>query len=341
MNSVNRMLELLKTVKPRELDISSYSRKALRRTLDATEYYLEIFNKVLDRVLQLCAMSPEETILVDYGGGHGLLSIMAKMSGFKKVIYVDNNPDAVQTQHELSERMGFAPDVVIEGDSGMLLRWCNDNQVTPNALVSTDVIEHIYVLDTFFADLQALSPNMKMVFTTASNPYNKDVVHRLQKAMDKDEKGSRLSKGFWQLRRDHVKKLHPDMPDKLLDFWADNTRGLTYEDVARAVESQSPNLLNDKHNTCDPATGSWTERILPEDDYRQLLLPYGKSLLVLPGHYNTHCRGPKAWVKRRRNRRISKAPDNAPSSFGERRAMRRALKTAPFIYLIVKEAVKP
>lgn len=335
MNAENHLLKLLCELKPRELDISSYSRKALRRTLDAAEYYLEIYREALDMALSMCACPPDQASIVDYGGGHGLLSILAKMLGFKQVIYVDTNPDAVKTMHELSSRLGYAPDVVVQGGSDMLLRWCAEKDVRPDVLLAMDVIEHIYVLDDFFSDLHAISPNIRMVFTTASNPYNKRVVRRLQKAMDNDEKGHRLKKGFWQMRRDYIKKLYPDMPERLLDFWADNTRGLIYKDVARAVESQSPNLLLDTHNTCDPVTGSWTERILPELDYRQLLQPYGYELLVLPGRYNEHRHGPKAWASRHYNSRIDKAPKTAAEGFGQRRRLRRALKMAPFIFLIV------
>lgn len=335
MNTESRLLNILNEIRPRELNISSYSRKSLRRILDAAAYYLEIYRFSLDRVLQLCKLSPDMTTLVDYGGGHGILSIMAKMSGFGKVIYVDNNPEAVKTLHELSQHIGFAPDVVIQGGSDLLKRWCLENEVAPDALVAMDVIEHIYVLDDFFADLNAISPAMKMLFTTASNPYNKRVVRRLHKAMDIDEYGHRNKKGFRQLRREYIQRLHPDMPERQLDYWADNTRGLDYDDVARAVESQSPNLLLDQHNTCDPETGSWTERILPEDDYRQILQPYGYSLMLLAGHYNVHRNGPKAWVSRRYNQRIALAPQGEPSGWRERRHYRKALMVAPFIYLVV------
>jgi hypothetical protein len=176
---------------------------------------------------------------------------------------------------------------------------------------------------------------MKMVFTTASKPYNSRVVRRLRKAMQADELGTTTRKGFWKMRRDFIQKLQPEMSERELDYWADNTRGLVYSDVERAVESQSPNLLLDPDNTCDPETGSWTERILPVEDYRQLLLPYGFTLTVLPGRYNEYRRGPKRWASDYYNKQIDNAPDGEPRGFRERYRYNKALKVAPFIYLVV------
>lgn len=324
----------LHEIKLRDFDISAPSRKSLKRLLDASQYYLDIYCTCLDRVLASCSKSPDAVTLVDYGGGHGLLGIMAKRVGFARVVYVDNSADSVQTVRQLSQKLGTSPDEILQGDAETLRMWCEQHSVKPDALVAIDVIEHIYILDEFFASLHALSPDIKMVFTTASTPFNKRVARGLHKAMERDELGTTLKKGFWKMRRDYIKEHNADMSDRELDFWADNTRGLIFDDVIRAVESHSPNLLRDKYNTCDPRTGSWTERILPVDDYRELLSPYDFTLTVLPGRYNHYRRGPKAWFSRCYNKRIDKAPDHTPVRFRERRLMRRALKYAPFIYLI-------
>ena len=319
----------------RDLDIPASGRKSLKRTLDAEQYYTDIYNECIRRVIYATQLPPASITLVDYGGGHGLLGITAKRIGIGRVIYVDINADAVDTMRSVAAKMGVGPDVVLQGDARTLRQWCDENGVVPQALIAIDVIEHIYVLDEFFAQVYAVNPAIAMVFTTASTPYNKRVVRRLHKAMQRDEKGTARKKGFLQMRREHIMELHPDMSEREAEFWAENTRGLDFEDVARAVDSRSPNLLLDPYNTCDPRSGSWTERILPIDDYRQLLMPYGFALHVLPGRYNQYRHGPKAWISRHYNKRIDKAPDHDPRTFRERRSMRRALKVAPYIYLIV------
>lgn len=335
MTAVSTLLHDLEGLNLRNLQISDYSRKSLRRTLDAAQYYLEIYKRALDKVLLLCSLSPSEMTLVDYGGGHGLLGVLAKRVGIGRVVYVDNSSDAFRTVGVLSQMLGGGPDVMLQGDANTLAEWCRKNNVRPDALLGMDVIEHIYVLDTFFCALHAVSPQMKMVFTTASTPFNKRVLRRLHKAMRKDEEGTSRNKGFLQQRYEYIMKLHPDMSEREAVHWAKDTRGLTYGDIERCIEAQSPNLLLDPYNTCDPATGSWTERVLPVDDYRQILDPYGFNLHVMPGFYNVYRRGPKAWVSRHYNRRIEKAPDGEPSGFFQRRRMRKALEVAPFIYLIV------
>ena len=335
MNPISNFVKRLDTIDVSRQFMSDYCRVSLNRTLAASEYYVEIYHNSLEKCLELASLSPEEIVIVDYGGGHGLLSAYAKYLGFGRVVYVDINPEAVRMAEQVFEIIGFKPDEIITGDVSRLIEWCHISDVMPNALVSIDVIEHIYVLDDFFCALHSISPKMKMVFTTASTPYNSRVVRNLHRSMQADELGTTTRKGFWQKRRDYIQSEWSDMSERELDYWADNTRGLIYDDVKRAVESQSPNLLCDDYNTCDPVTGSWTERILPEEDYRQILMPYGWSLDVKPGHYNVHRKGLKAIASRRNNKVIALSPTNSPRGFRQRRRYKRALSIAPFIYLIV------
>ncbi len=308
---------------------------------EVSKYYIDIYRSSLERVAALSSQSgtptsPDNMVVVDFGGGHGMLSILAKQMGFGRVVYIDRNPDAQKSLAQLSEHFGTKPDVILQGDAETLKTWCRENGETPDALLAMDVIEHIYVLDEFFSALHDISPQMNMLFTTASTPYNKRVVRRLHHAMNLDEFGHDGKKGFRTLRREHIQQLHPDMSNKQLDYWAENTRGLIYEDVERAVDAQTPNLLRDPYNTCDPETGSWTERILPVEDYLQILLPYGYSLHVFPGRYNIHRNGPKEWASKYYNSIIDKAPQNEPEGRRERCNFNKALKVAPFIYLIAQ-----
>ena len=332
---LSEMVATLSELNPRKMDLSQSCKAALKRTLNAVEYYLEIYRNILEQILETCGKSPDETTIVDFGGGHGILSILAKKLGFYRVIYVDYNPDSLKMASMIGNQLGTMPDAMLQGDATTLKTWCAENSVIPDGLLAMDVIEHIYVLDDFFACLHEISPRMKMIFTTASSPYNHRVVRKLHKAMIADEMGTAIKKGFWHMRRDYIQKSYPDMSDRELDFWADNTRGLKYDDVLRAVDARSPNLLLDKYNTCDPRTGSWTERILPIDDYRELLSPYGFNVVVLPGRYNQYRRGPKAWYSRYYNKRIDKAPAHTAQRCRERRRMRKALKVAPFIFILV------
>lgn len=303
------LIKLLRSVPYDTLPISDYNRRYIRRLLPVLEYYFDIYERALPSV------GREKLTMVDYGGGHGFFSFFAKSKGVGQVVYVDINPDSVATVQAVSDYLAqyeIAPDVVLRGDSQDLRLWCEQEAVRPDWVMGMDVIEHVYCLDDFFGDLFSLSNEMKLVFTTASNPHNRRVVRRLRKVMKKDETL------FWNQRRAFVKERFPQLSEDELDYWATNTRGLDFNDVLRAVESETPNLLRDRYNTCDPATSSWTERILPLDDYANIAQSYNYRLSVENGFYNAANTGLKGWVQRLYNRSLAK---------------NRCRSKAPFLYL--------
>lgn len=314
------VIQKLKNIDYASLQISDYSRDYIIRMLPHLEYYFDIYERCIQKALSLSGKPAGQLTMVDYGGGHGFLSFLAKSKGIGQVVYVDFNPQAVQTVHALSDMLVTGPDVVIEGDAMVLRRWCERESVVPDVLLGMDVIEHIYCLDDFFSDIFAVNRDMAMVFTTGSTPYNRRVVNRLHKVMVDDEMGVAGRPGFRAMRRDFIALHFTDMPAGQLDYWAVHTRGLNYDDVLRAVDSQSPNLLSDPFNTCDPSTGSWTERILPIRDYQTLVQAYGASLCVENGFYNSYRKGLKGLLSKWLNRPLLK---------GRMRSM------APFIVLTV------
>lgn len=296
------MLQILKTLDYGSLPISDYSRNYILRMLPSLDYHLDIYHRCLSQMLDEFGCPASDIVMVDYGGGHGFLSLTAKAMGVGKVIYVDTNPQAVETVQAVSAQVGIAPDEVLLGDAAVLRQWCQSNNVVPNLLLGMDVIEHIYRLEDFFADLYAVNPALPMLFTTGSTPFNPHVVRRLRRIMQSDELGHGGSPGFHTLRKRYILNHFPEMKDWEADIWATDTRGLTYPDIHVAVESHTPYRLADPYNTCDPSTGSWTERLLPIEDYQALLLPYHASLSVQNGFYNTHRKGFKGILSRLLNR---------------------------------------
>lgn len=301
------LLARLRALDVDKLGLSEYMRGKLRSLLPAGEYYLSIYEQGLRRLLEQVDRPAEELTLVDYGGGHGLLSLLAREMGIGHVLYVDTNAEAAECYRAL----GGDGEVVV-GDSADLRRYCEERHLVPDMLFGADVIEHVYCIDDMVADVLALNGRMPMLFTTASTPWNRRVVKRLRKVMVEDERE------FCAQRRTFLAQHRPDLSAERIDYWAAHTRGLCYDDCLRAVESESPNLLRDPYNTCDPATGSWTERILPMQDYRQLLSPYGYGLQVELGWYNPANRGLKGLVQRHYNRQLLR---------GHRRSV------APFLFL--------
>ncbi|MBO7541378.1 MAG: SAM-dependent methyltransferase [Bacteroidales bacterium] len=290
----------------------------VRRNVDTLPYYSKIYSCCLSGLTDVA-----NTVLVDYGGGCAFLSQFAKRLGVAKVIYVDINTESAQTAAELKRVLGIGPDVIIHGDSRDLKAWCIDNNVVPDCLVSVDVIEHIYDLDAFFADLLSVNPSMKMVFTTASNPYNALKVRRLRKAMLGDEIGKTENPNFYTLRRDYIRTQYPDFDENTLTRWASATRGLVFDDIKAVVDGEKPLPSVDGYNTCDPRTGSWTERVLPLSEYRRLLAKHQRILRVENGFYDTHRTQPQKIFRAALNVIIRLLPH-----FGR--------SIAPFIFLKTK-----
>ena len=255
----------------------------VRHNVYTLPYYSKIYACCLSGITDVA-----NSVLVDYGGGCAFLSQFAKRLGVAKVIYVDINAESVQTAAELKRVLGFGPDVLIHGDSNDLKAWCAEHKVVPDCLVSVDVIEHIYDLDAFFGDLFVINPSMKMVFTTASNPCNKLKVRKLRKVMLADEQGRGEEKGFCAQRLDFIRRQFSQLAENELEYWARNTRGLMFGDIESAIAENCPNTAIDSYNTCDPATGSWTERVLPLSDYKHLFSKHKRVLCVKSGFYDTN-----------------------------------------------------
>ena len=316
------MLHRLKCIDYSSLPISEYSRQYIQRMLPHLDYYLDIYHRCLDKMLRQIDKKPADIVMVDYGGGHGFLSLTAKQMGIGKVIYIDINPQAAETVQALANEVGITPDSILQGDASTLRQWCSDNRITPDALLGMDVIEHIYRLEVFFADIYAANPTIFMLFTTGSTPYNPFVKRRLHRIMRADELGHGGQPGFFLLRKQHILRHYPEMKDWEAELWAADTRGLTYPDILVAVDTHRPHTDIDDYNTCDPATGSWTERILPIAAYQALVRPYHATVSVGLGYYNTHRAGLKGIASRLTNLLLH-IPISRP--------------LAPFITLIIKK----
>lgn len=287
---MNSLAHTLKSIDYDALPLSDYSRSYILQLLPNIDYYMAIYHRCLRRVLDAAAKRPDELTLVDYGGGHGFLSLTAKRCGVGKVVYVDLNPQAAEAVRAVSQAVGEGPDVVLTGDSVTLRSWCKENNVVPDILIGMDVIEHIYRLEDFFADIYAVSPRVKMLFTTGSTPYNPWVRRRLRRIMESDESQ------FFHMRWAFIQEHFPDMPEQERVSWAFCTRGLNYEDILRCMDGDRHLPWMDAYNTCDPATGSWTERIVPISVYRGMLSPYGARLRVHKGFYNANRPGLKGFA---------------------------------------------
>lgn len=280
--AVSLLYRQLKAIDYDRLPISGYNKRYIANLKPALPYYMKIYADCLLKGLKSVGCSPEEITLIDYGGGSGFLSMLAKQSGIGRVIYIDLNPDSVNTISVLKELVGIGPDIILHGDSDTLADWCSTNKAKPQLLIATDLIEHVYDLSAFFANLATIDNKMQMLFTTASTPFNPFVKRKLHRLMTTWEKE------YYALRLQYIQLHFPALSTAEAKEAARKTRGLTFQHISQAVENGSYPILKDAFNTCDPRNGNWTERILPIETYRSLAEPLGYQIRIGKGFYNTN-----------------------------------------------------
>ena len=206
----------------------NYCRTYLQHLLLHIEYYLEIYEQLFEIVQTKCTRDKSEISIVDYGSGNGLLGLYALHYGFKKVVLIDSDRNFVQASAFLSQQLRMPCDI-IEGDVNELL-----SIPAIDAIVGTDVIEHIYNLDEMMGVVKKLNPYMVTVFTTASNPANYLKIRELMRLQLKDElEGNSESDPeynhppFLEIRRSIIRSALPDVDKLVIDQLAENTRGMS------------------------------------------------------------------------------------------------------------------
>lgn len=313
---INKFSALLNNLPIKELRLDSYLRAYLEHLIVNNQFFLHIYASVLNQLLYKVDKPKEQITLVDYGAGNGLLGLFAKYCGFGKVILSDISPACCQSQKMLSEKISIYPDDIICGDVDSLAESLAS---PPDAIIGTDVIEHIYDLDLFFSTLQRLNKNLVIIFTTASNEKNwlkKKWLMRLQKkdewkGWEKDEH-NRAIPPFRKTREAIIREALQCPEPASVEMLVTGTRGLRKDDIINACKIyEQKDILpvppGHPTNTCDPLSGSWTERLLTYTEYQKLFEKYGFSLEIENGFYNEYQKNPKGLILRCMNTLIRQA----------------------------------
>ncbi len=310
--------KLLSRVNVEKISSGTYCRRYLAHLLDHQHYYLTIYVKVLGKIVEHAATKKENIVLIDYGAGNGMLGIFAKYCGFKKVFLNDIDDKFIGAAKELAEQLNIPVDGYIAGDVNALLPSCMDEK--PTAIAGTDVIEHIYNLDDFFSILKQINPNIISVFTTASNPNNFFKVRQLKKLQLRDEYeggtpddfalfGEESHESFLKIREQVIRKNFNELNDIEIKKLSEATRGLNEKDIVDAVHTYKmskrlPQPPAHPTNTCNPISGSWTERVLTINEYQAIYNAAGFRLIVNNGFYDIYKKTFKSMVNRLLNTAI-------------------------------------
>ena len=329
--------EKLNAVDVQSLAIAPYCKRYLKHLLQNSKYYLHIYAAVLEKVKKESSAPIIETHLLDYGAGNGLLGLFAKFCGFGKVSINDIDESFLSASKVLANQMNIDVNHFILGDLNDVKQLQFSQKI--DALVATDLIEHIYDLDAFLASMASLNPDLVSVFTTGSNPENYFKVRQLMKLQLRDELtggnaedallfGHEAHESYLKIREKIIKDVAPELDENIILKLAKLTRGKNKSDLINAVKkfqatSELPLLINHPSNTCHPETGSWTERLVTISSYKSIFHSHQFELQISSGFYNHYQPGLKGTALLFLNK--------IKSIFG--------LKLDPFIFLTGKKLI--
>jgi hypothetical protein len=299
--------EKLRSLDVESLSMAPYCQRYLNHLLHHSKYYLTIYAEVLEKVKQASNIPVIDMCLLDYGAGNGLLGLFAKFCGFGKVLINDIDEPFLIASQILSKAVNIDIHQFILGDLEVIKQQPIPQKI--DALVATDLIEHIYDLDEFVATIAIINPHMISVFTTGSNPENTFKARQLMKLQIRDEFiggdaddaslfGHESHGSYLKMRENVIRNIAPELEENLILTLAKLTRGKNRKDIITAVKNyqskkEIPVLIAHQTNTCHPETGSWTERLMPISTYKSIFKKHQFFLQVSAGFYNQYQSGIK------------------------------------------------
>lgn len=283
-------------------EVSEYTLKYFTSHIENLTGSLRRYGFLISWALSRIMKPLGDTVIIDYGGGSGILSLLCKELGIGKVIYVDIFDESCRDAQVIGDKIGSAVDHYVNGDIDSLYDFLKANRIKCDALVSYDVIEHIYNIERFLSTLFTLPHKcFSAVLASGANGRNPVLKRRLMKLHHKFEYISRdpqpghkerdsLS-AYFDIRKkliaDNFKKLTHLEVDQLSNL----SRGLNEEDIINTVLNYQktgslPSPPNHPTNTCDPCTGNWAERIMTTDYLKGFLKELNLNVSVFPGYYS-------------------------------------------------------
>lgn len=308
----NNFSRLLHAIDIETISAEPYCKKYLSHLIQHLPYYLAIYEDVLQRVQANCKQPVDQLKIVDIGAGNGLLGLFARYCGFEQVYINDTDKKFIDASVQLALQLNIAIDGFITGDIAAVEAVMQ--HIKPDAFIGTDVIEHIYDLHEFFETICRINPLACTVFTTASNPENYFKIRQLKKLQLRDEFeggspddfllfGEKAHEPFFKIRRQIVYRELEQKDENTAQQLATLTRGLHEADITRLVHAFNrtgnlPAAATHPTNTCNPLTGSWTERILSIEAYKSIYQKHGMRLSVGNGFYNSYKPGIKGIINK-------------------------------------------
>lgn len=300
----NLLYNKLKKIDLKSLKISDYNKRYFGDKIksdEAIKFEITKYLYLLSWCIKDLKKNIEESTFVDFGGGHGLYSLLAKSCGFKNVIYIDIYNQSCLDSQIIAEKVGLKSDHYINGNIRDLRIYIEEKNINIDVISSYDVLEHIYNIHDFFYELSLIKNNIILFFASAANDKNPFINYKLKKLHKNFENNDReiikgrkptdTTKSLLKLRAEIIKNTNIKLSNSEIDFLAKNTRGLLKNRIEEQTlyYSRNKKLLYEnpyKTNTCDPLTGNWFENLINQKQLKNILLNLNyKNSFITNGYY--------------------------------------------------------
>jgi hypothetical protein len=240
-------------------------------------------------------------VFVEYGGGTGVLSLLAKELGIGSVIYNDIYDVSCHDAQLIAKAIGNDADGYVCGDIDDLISYLKRKQISVDAICSHDVIEHIYDVESYIRKLRLVSYRpLRVVFSSNANIHNPMIRKRLMKKHIEAENKDRNKKwghkerdslrSYRNIRKDIISLYDSSLNDNKINYLAKKTRGLFKDDIHKCVEEYNKTgsiayKPNHSTNTCDPYTGNWAEHLMDTNHIKKIFQDESFNIQVFAGYY--------------------------------------------------------
>ena len=316
LNDINyaagRLYKKLKDLDVTHLDISDYSKEYLLKHLINLRGTLRKYSYILSWSLTPSTVSLNKFKIMDYGGGTGILSMLAKELKIGTVIYNDIYDVSCNDAKTLGQAIGNESDYYLKGDIDHTIKFLKQNAVHINAIASYDVIEHIYDIEAFLRKLHLLSDQPLNVFlSSGANSLNFFKRKALMKQQIEIENKDRVKKrgykerdclkAYLKVREAMITKYSKDLTNNEVKRLVRVTRGMMEPDIYQCVDKYLKTKefpLEPAHptNTCDPYTGNWAEHLMDPYCLKEVLLRTGFEVEILGGYWSPSINSMKSYL---------------------------------------------
>ena len=298
-----QLYDKLINLDPKSLNICKNNQRKLLLKISDLKKVLRLYGNLLYLSLNNRQISLEESVLVDYGGGTGLISFLGAEMGIGTIVYIDIWEISCMDARTLSDTLGLSLDHIVCGDVEELVSYLDNNSISIDALTSYDVLEHIYDVESHFKKLSSLSNSkFRLVYASGANTAFPVYVRSVRKQQIRREFGNRAKErggkesdhpqGYLGLRKNLISEYATELDLKAVEQLAHSTRGLIRQDIEKCVDEfrlhgKITYHIDHPTNTCHPYTGDWCEHLIDFEWLKYVIENAGFSAEIKPGRYTT------------------------------------------------------